>query len=235
MIAISLKGEDGTISDYADWAFAGAETFRAAVPWRTFRWHQGQKHFPGSYWASTNRDLVIYESRLELARLLYADFDPEVEWIVAQPFLMARGTGKDVRRHVPDFFLATSAGPVVVDVKPQRMLRKEKVAAALAWAREAVEARGWRYEVWSEPPEAELANIRMLAGCRREWLFNPALLAEIKLGAADGMTIRAVEQQVAGWPLRLIRSAVLHLLWTRYLTTDLSTMLSRDHVIAVAG
>ena len=38
---------------------------------------------------------VIYESRLELARLLYADFDPSVNRIVAQPFLLTtRSTGK---------------------------------------------------------------------------------------------------------------------------------------------
>ncbi|WP_341866155.1 hypothetical protein [Streptomyces olivochromogenes] len=31
---------------------------------------------------------MIYESRLELARLLFADFDPLVRGIVAQPFLL---------------------------------------------------------------------------------------------------------------------------------------------------
>lgn len=34
------------------------------------------------------RDHVIYESRLELSRLLFADFDPSVHGIVAQPFLL---------------------------------------------------------------------------------------------------------------------------------------------------
>lgn len=45
----------------------------------------GQKHYSGSYWSSTQADHVIYESRLELARLLYADFDRDVTAIVAQP------------------------------------------------------------------------------------------------------------------------------------------------------
>ncbi len=35
------------------------------------------------------RSRVSYESRLELARLLYADFDAAVHGIVAQPFLLA--------------------------------------------------------------------------------------------------------------------------------------------------
>jgi hypothetical protein len=44
----------------------------AGRPWRTFRWHHGQVHFSGWYWAATMRRHVVYESRLELARLLLA-------------------------------------------------------------------------------------------------------------------------------------------------------------------
>ena len=58
--------------------------FRAA-PWRTFRWYFGQRHYSGTYWSATERDHVIYESRLELANLILADFDPTVHHIVAQP------------------------------------------------------------------------------------------------------------------------------------------------------
>jgi hypothetical protein len=62
---------------------------------------------------------VIYESRLELARLLFADFDPSVRHIVAQPFLLRAEVDGDLRRHIPDYLLFTDAGPVVVDVKPR--------------------------------------------------------------------------------------------------------------------
>ncbi|HZE16702.1 MAG TPA: TnsA-like heteromeric transposase endonuclease subunit, partial [Mycobacterium sp.] len=89
-----------------------------AAPWRTFRWYRGQKHYSGTYWASTEESHVIYESRLELARLLYADFDGAVCRIVAQPFLLKAKVDRRVRRHVPDFLLMTDQGPVIVDVKP---------------------------------------------------------------------------------------------------------------------
>ena len=46
-----------------------------------------------------------------------------------------------------------------------------------------METRGWEFEAWSEPPEAELANVRFLAGYRRAWLLDPGLLAVIR-GAA---------------------------------------------------
>jgi hypothetical protein len=56
------------------------------VPWRTFRWHYGQRHYSGTWWSETMRDHVIYESRLELSHLQLADFDPDVRRILAQPF-----------------------------------------------------------------------------------------------------------------------------------------------------
>ena len=40
----------------------------------------------GSYWSATEGRHVIYESRLELAKLLFADFDRSVHRICAQPW-----------------------------------------------------------------------------------------------------------------------------------------------------
>jgi hypothetical protein len=72
------------------------------------------------------RDLVIYESRLEVARLLFADFDPSVNHILAQPFLLKAKVAGTVRKHIPDYLLVTNAGPLVVDVKPRhRAIRPE--------------------------------------------------------------------------------------------------------------
>jgi hypothetical protein len=45
-----------------------------AVPWRTARTARGQTDFPGYCWSATTETYVIYESWLELARLLLADF-----------------------------------------------------------------------------------------------------------------------------------------------------------------
>ena len=74
----------------ADLALVRAEQLVAGRPWRVFRWRQGQAHYSGWYWSATAGGHVVYESRLELARLLLADFDPQVTAIAAQPFL-ARG------------------------------------------------------------------------------------------------------------------------------------------------
>jgi hypothetical protein len=84
----------------------------SAVPWRAVRLHRGQQHLPGLYWSATTGGHVIYESRLELARLLLADFDPDVVGIAAQPLLVRDGD----RRHVPDF-LRADRSVLIVNVK----------------------------------------------------------------------------------------------------------------------
>lgn len=67
-----------------------------------------------------------------------------------------------LRKHIPDYLLITEQGPMAVDVKPLRRLSKPEVAFTFDWTRRVVESRGGRYEVWSEPPTAQLENIRFL-------------------------------------------------------------------------
>ena len=104
----------------------------SSVPWRTFRSHRRQSHLSGYYWSSTTGGHVIYESRLEPARLLLADADPEVMGISAQPFLVEA----DGRRHVPDFFLdRRGEPPLVVNVKPaERLSNPARVVRSAAGA-----------------------------------------------------------------------------------------------------
>ncbi|GAA2232048.1 hypothetical protein GCM10010360_65170 [Streptomyces nogalater] len=57
------------------------------------------------------------------------------------------------------YLMATTTGPLVVDVKPRHRVARAEHAFAFAWTREAVGSRGWRYEVWSEPPDAEPTSV----------------------------------------------------------------------------
>ncbi|MGY0069660.1 TnsA-like heteromeric transposase endonuclease subunit [Streptomyces sp. QTS137] len=125
-------------------------SFDGSVPWRRVRSAKGHKHHPGEYASATTRGPVVHESRLELARLLLADFDAQVAWIYAQPCRLRAPVGGRWRLHVPDFLLVLADGNVrVVNVKPADRLLDPKIAEALAWPRELLEGRGWQYEVWS--------------------------------------------------------------------------------------
>lgn len=189
-ITVSLRGPDGSQVENREWSTSSIDLLAVASPWRTFRWYKGQRHYSGTYWSATMHDHVIYESRLELARLLFADFDLSVRRVVAQPFLLKAEVDGAVRKHIPDYLLVTDEGPVVVDVKPLHRLSKPEVAFTFGWTREAVEARGWKYEVWSEPPTAELENVRFLSGYRRDWLFDRGLVDELRVADLNGVSLR---------------------------------------------
>ena len=64
-----------------------AVVLAAAWPWREFRWRAGQKHYSAVI-GRRPRVAMSSESRLERARLLFADFDRSVHRICAQPFLL---------------------------------------------------------------------------------------------------------------------------------------------------
>jgi hypothetical protein len=69
------------------------EEVAGGMPVREFRWYKGRRHYSGWYWSVTTRRMVAYESRLELARIMLADFDPSVVSIAAQPFQLSGPDG----------------------------------------------------------------------------------------------------------------------------------------------
>jgi hypothetical protein len=232
-VTASVRGADGTAVEDCVWDTVPVEVLTAAAPWRTFRWYLGQRHYSGAFWSSTQRDHVIYESRLELAVLLSADFDASVSAIVAQPFLLRAEVGGVTRRHVPDYLLMTDAGPVVVDVKPRHRLDRPELAATFGWTREVVCRRGWRFEVRSEPPQARIENLRFLAGYRRDWLFDPVLLAAVCGADLHGASLGEAFGCLPEWPTPLVRSAVFHLIWFGHFAVDLDHQLRASHTLTV--
>ncbi len=206
-----------------------------AAPWRMARSARGQAHYPGFYWSATTRGHVIYESRLELARLLLADFDPDVAAIAAQPFLLRAWAGGRVRRHVPDFLLVHADQTVrVVNVKPAARLADPAVAEALAWPGELFEARGWGHEIWTGTDPVFLANVRFLAGYRRPGMppddVTDAVLDEVRPGECLAGLLDRLEH---AWPRPVAKAAVLRLLWQRRISTDLSQLLDGGTVLEV--
>jgi hypothetical protein len=199
-----------------------------AQPWRTFRSYKGQRNYSGWYWSATERAHVIHESRNELATLLLADFDVGVHRIAAQPFHLTANVNGKIREHTLDYLLATDDGTVVIDVTTEERLSGPKVAFLCAWTRQVIESIGWRYDVITEQPRVLLANVRFLAGYRRDWLVNEAALSEVRSRASTlvGCRIDDAERHVADIPQPLVRSALMHMLWLHEFPVDLSVPLS---------
>jgi hypothetical protein len=206
--------------------------FRDVLPWRMFRWYYGQRHYSGRYWASTMSAHVIYESRLELARVLMADFDKSVNHIVAQPFMMQTELRGKTRRPIPDYLLLTDDGPVVVDVKPADLLDDPAVAETFEWVRALVESLGWSFEAASEQPRVTMQNVRFLAGYRRPALIDDFALSQLRTRNLDGVSVgEAIHDTQGAEPL--VRAALLHMLWTQELLVDLSNVVASTSMLAI--
>lgn len=213
-----------------------AELF-AGRPVREFCWYKGRTFYSGWYWSATTGGLVAYESRLELARVLLADFDAGVCAMAAQPFQLEEVVGGRRRRHVPDLLLEHGDGRVtVVDVKPANRLTDPVVAAAFAWTAELMALRGWTFEVWSGADRVLLANVRFLAGYRRPFTIDTRLCGPV-LDLADRQeSLGALERAARSLaPLEQIRPVVLHLLWSHQLGSDLSVALGAGSPIWRVG
>jgi len=207
----------------------------AAVPWRKARSARGQAHYPGYFWSATMGGHVIYESRLELARLLLADFDRDVTAIAAQPFLLQARVAGTARRHVPDFLLAHADKSVrVVNVKPAGKLAEPRTAEALAWPGRMIEGHGWQYEIWSGADPVLLANLRFLAGYRRPGLLPGQLLDDVLAAVRPGDTIGGVISRMSRTRRACeVKAAVLRLLWQQRLATELHGHLDAGSALEV--
>jgi hypothetical protein len=207
----------------------------ASRPVREFCSYKGRLHYSGWYWAATVKNLLAYESRLELARIMLADFDRDVTGIATQPFQLVGRDRGELRRHVPDVLVRAVDGSVtVVDVKPAHRLSDPKVAAVFAWTREVAACRGWAFEVWSGADAHLLANVRFLAGYRRPLVIDGGLVPAVLAVAADQPTIGGIECAMARVaPSRTVRPVLLHLVWSGALTADLSGPLGADTSVRV--
>ncbi|MEJ8638996.1 TnsA-like heteromeric transposase endonuclease subunit [Streptomyces sp. MS2.AVA.5] len=197
--------------------------FDESGPWRRVRSVHGMAHYSGDYASATTGGQVVYESRLELARLLLADFDPSVCGIYAQPLHMVARIGERVRSHVPDFLLVMRSGTVrVVNVKPASRVQDPKVAQALAWPGQMVERHGWEYEIWSGAAPTLLENIRFLAAYRHPGVVPADEVERAWQEVVDGDELALAERRLAGDRKREeARPALMALLWDGRLTTDL--------------
>jgi len=233
---VSLRAADGGEASFP-LRQVQARRVIAAVPWRKTRSARGQAHYPGYFWSATMGAHVIYESRLELARLLLADFDRDVVAIAAQPFLLQALVGGRARRHVPDFLLAHADRSVrVVNVKPAGKLAEPRIAEALSWPGRLIEGHGWQYEIWSGADPVLLANLRFLAGYRRPGLLPGDLLDDVLAAVQPGDTIGGVIGRMSGVrrPAE-VKAAVLRLLWLQRLATDLAGRLDAGSDLKVAA
>ncbi|MBB2923185.1 TnsA-like heteromeric transposase endonuclease subunit [Cellulomonas cellasea] len=208
---------------------AGIDALEAVqgVPVRIPPSYAGQSNYPGLFWSATMRAHVVYESRLELSWLWLADFDSHVVGIAAQPLYVVGDDGGRTRTRYPDFLCVMAEGRVVVvDVKPEEMLKKPAVRESLDWTARVMQERGWEYLVWMGAPKTTLRNVRLLAAARRSALVGPSLIeAAAEACPPGGAALGHLQQELRRSLPGAARSAIFAALWWHRLSCDLSTPL----------
>ncbi|GAA4617261.1 TnsA-like heteromeric transposase endonuclease subunit [Actinoallomurus liliacearum] len=230
--AVWVRYDDGTVRAFT-FDRLRLPDFIGSVPWRQVRARHGQAHYAGAYASATTGGFVAYESRLELARLLLADFDLRVRQIYAQPFRLVARVDGHIRCHVPDFLLVTAADTGrLVNVKSAARLEDRRVVRALAWPGVLAKRHGWAYEVWSGADVTMLDNVRFLAAYRRQGVVPAEEMERTWALIRDGEPLADTELRLAGdRPRHEVRPALMALLWLGRVTTDLSRPLSGTSVL----
>lgn len=235
---LTYKDEDGEegICSLRD---ADALPFETFSPRRRFPSYRGQPSLPGRYYFTRKdgsgdpAEHVVYESLLEKSHLIALDFDPDVIAVSSQPFRLQYRAGGRWRKHTPDFFARLrDGGGRVLDVKGSKRAEEPKTRAVFAATRRACRAVGWEYQVATELDPTYHANLRWLAGFRRE-VPDPERFAEQLVELAVDPTPLGVLVERVGGPATS-RPVLYHLLWNHLLTCDLTQALKETTVITTA-
>lgn len=215
------------------------------LPVREARAHRGQPQISGLWWTATTGSLVPFESMLERDRLILADHDTSVDYVLAQPLRLTTQWEGRTRRHVPDFLCRRPGRPpLLVDVKPAHRVDKPGVGELLQMTAAIADALHWEYEIWTGCDAVVMVNMRFLAGYRRPWLFSkPELEQALQLvqgadeagGGAAGTSIRAVLAGAApSVPVAVLKPMLFHLMWTQQLLCSLLEPLNPDTWLEIA-
>lgn len=113
---------------------------------RHFTWHRDQRHRPGLQFLTGTRRHDGAESLEEGRVLLALDFAGDVVDVVSQPLKISLGTSGKRRSHTPDYLAVTRHGVLLIDVRPEPLI-KEADRESFAAAAEVAVAWGWRYAV----------------------------------------------------------------------------------------
>ena len=196
--------------------------------------HKAQKHVPGFFWVSQVRELVWYESRLEMFILKQLDFSQKIKAILPQPFCLHFKSDGKRRRHIPDFLVWLEDGKrLLVNVKPRRHVEKPLNQRSFKACTELCEALGWTYVTLSEPNPIFLANLNWLAGYRR----IPAKFNDFAALIIDRASKRQSIQDLLAdvGPEALVRPVLFFLIWKRQIDFDSRSLLTNKSEVWLAA
>ena len=197
----------------------------AFMAWRPPACFKNQVNLPGYFWISQTKQFIFYESRLEMAVLKQLDFEEEIAFVVPQPFQMSFEFNKRKLHHVPDFLVWRHQKPLLlVNVKPKKFMQKPNNLLSFAACRALTGRIRLEHKVFNEPPPVHFANVRWLAGYRREPYMYSSIAPELVQRLADQSLAFGVWVRVE-FEESIVRPVAFHLMWKRLVQFDTTTVI----------
>lgn len=214
-----------------DWQIQGSPPLRLVDPFRTTRGSRRARHIPATAFSTTNDDHVWLESGLEHDLLRKCDRDPNVDWIVAQPFLLS-WTNPTSGFHFPDLLTDGTDGRVTVWDARRLDEQDDDFTMHADVALRCCNSVGWDYAVFGELPTVERVNLLWLHGFRRRPVWTDRYLEMIwHVARSPGKSLRDVFDLHDG--SGELKSAVWHLLWASRLDVDVTSRITDESRVIV--
>lgn len=227
-----IKLEDEAKPSVWDWGVASPPV-RQIRPVRDPATSAKQRHIVVLAFAVTTRSSHLLESGLEHDLLRQLDRDPEIDWIVAQPFQL-QVAGIDAFKHIPDLLSQDRSGQVTVwDARPLDR-QDAKFARAAAYTADACRDVGWQYQVFAGFNPTERLNRLWLHSSRQA----PRWLDEYSAGIVDVLSTRPRtlgELFDQGADRQRAKAVVWHLMWRGTVWADLTQSINERTQVVLAG
>ncbi len=175
----------------------------------------------GWWWSSTTTGHVGFANAAQERCLLSLDADPLVSCIVHQPLVLA-GTAVEVQ---VDYAVVRAGKPGVVVLGNRACVEDPSEPLIGAFC----EKTGWHAVAVPSPSEAELRNLRWLAGFRQPYKRDDRAISAILRHFADGASLASMLDQSDEMPTAL--PTIYNLLWNGALHVDLEQPLDRQSLI----
>ncbi|SEB73534.1 hypothetical protein SAMN04489806_1641 [Paramicrobacterium humi] len=192
-----------------------------------------QRNYHGFYFFSQTRRLVWHESLLEASMLRWLDHTADIVAVATQPMKLVFSNGAS---HFPDAIAMRATGEqLLIDVKASRYV-KDAAVEQFARTSAVCERVGWEYLLFTGLPAATERNLKFL-GLFKHPAFRPGAAATHVLISAlrvSRMPFGEAARLLAPDALPQGRSHLLHLLWTREVSCDITQRLTDTTLITEA-
>lgn len=189
------------------------------------------RHIPVTAFSMTNGDHVWLESGLEHDLMRRCDRDPNVAWLVSQPFRLSWAE-PTLGSHTPDLLTVGVEGQVTVWDARRLDEQDDDFRMHADVARRCCGAVGWSYEVFSELTTIERVNLLWLHGFRQRPAWMNLHVELIRYVASDvGASLGDLFDHDDG--SGELKSMVWHLVWGGQLNVDLATSITEESRVTV--